>query len=89
MKKEEIRKEFFKLKNRGHSYFQCKSILRAKYSYETTIRTLKRWVQRLDNGDWDLLDKSRRPHTIHKKVTSETEQEVLSLRDKMGWDVIS
>lgn len=83
MKKEEIRREFFKLKNKGHSYSQCKIILKAKYGFVTTTRTLKRWIARLDN--WDLLDKSRRPHTIHRKITPEIEQKVLSLRDKTGW----
>ena len=42
MKKEEIRKEFFKLKSKGHSYNQCGIILKAKYDYEVNIRTLRR-----------------------------------------------
>lgn len=85
MNKEEIRKEFFKLKNQSHSYAQCKSILKAKFDYEITTRTLKRWSGRLDSGEWDLCDQSRRPHNIHKKVNSSLEQEVLFLRDKTGW----
>lgn len=85
MKKEGIRKEFFKLKNKGFSYAQCRRILKAKFGYGITTRTLKRWVRKLDEGDWDFCDKSRRPHTIHRKVTKEVEQEVLSLRDKTGW----
>lgn len=85
MNKEETRKEFFKLKNKGHSYTQCKTILKAKYGFETTTRTLKRWSQRLDSGEWNLCDDSRRPHTIHRKITPLVEQEVLSLRDKTGW----
>lgn len=85
MNKEEIRKEFFKLKNRGHSYAQCRSILKAKFGYETATRTLKRWTVRLDSGEWDLRDRSRRPHIIHRKVNKKAEQEVLALRDKTGW----
>lgn len=85
MKKEEIRKEFFKLKNKGFSYVQCRMILKAKYDYVISIRTLKRWIKRLDEGNWDLLDKSRRPHTIHLKINDNIEQEVLSLREKTGW----
>lgn len=85
MKKSEIRKEFFKLKSIGHSYTQCKLILKAKYGYETTTRTLKRWVKRLDQGDWDLKDYSQRPHAIHTKITKEIEEKVISLRDKTGW----
>ena len=58
MKKEEIRKEFFKLRIKHHSYRQCRKILRAKYEYEITIRTLKRWTKRLNEGNWDLKDSS-------------------------------
>ncbi len=85
MKKEEIRREFFKLKNKGFSYNQCRRILKAKYGFEITIRTLKRWIKRLDSGNWNLLDQSKRPHTIHKKVNDEVEKEVVSFRGKTGW----
>lgn len=85
MKKEEVRKEFFKLKNEGFSYAQCRRILKARFEYEVTIRTLKRWTKRLDKGDWDLTDKSRRPFTIHTKITDEIEIEVISLRERTGW----
>jgi len=85
MKKEEIRKEFFKLKNKGFSYSQCRRILKAKFEYGVAIRTLKRWVKRLDNEDWNLCDKSRRPYNIHTKINQSVEQEVLSLRNKTGW----
>jgi transposase InsO family protein len=86
MKKEEIRKEFFKLKNKGHSYSQCKIILKAKHNYEITIRTLKRWINKLDSDNlWDLSDKSRRPKTIYKKINNKIEKEVINLRKKTGW----
>jgi transposase InsO family protein len=85
MKKEEIRREFFKLKNKGFSYKQCRRILKAKYGFEITTRTLKRWIKRLDRGDWDLRDKSKRPKTIYYKVNRDIEKKVLSLRKKTGW----
>lgn len=85
MKKEEVRREFFKLRNKGHSYSQCKSILLAKYEYECSIRTLKRWTIRLNDRNWDFQDLSRRPHTLHYKIDATIEQEVLALRDKTGW----
>ena len=85
MKKEEIRKEFFKLKNKGFSYAQCSRIIKAKWGYETTTRTLKRWIKRLEDGNWDLCDKSRRPHTIHTKINQAIEKEVITLRKKTGW----
>ena len=85
MKKIEIRKEFFKLKNKGFSYAQCKRILKAKYGYDVSTRTLKRWIKRLDSGEWDLKDLSKRPHTIHRRVNNEIESEIVSLRKKTGW----
>ena len=85
MKKEGIRKEFFKLKNKGHPYPQCKSILKAKHNFEITIRTLKRWIKCLDAGNWDLCDSSKRPRTIRYKVSEELKRKVISLRNKTGW----
>jgi hypothetical protein len=46
MKKEEIRKEFFKLRIKGHSYSQCRKILLASFGYDVNIRTLKRWTKK-------------------------------------------
>ena len=85
MNKGEIRKDFFKLKNKGFSYSQCRRILKAEFGYETTVRTLKRWNSKLNAGNWDLLDQSRRPHTIHNKITKEIENKVIKLREKTGW----
>lgn len=86
MKKELIRKEFFKLKLKGHSYSQCRIILKAKYNYEATTRTLKRWTNRLDNCDnWDLRDESRKPKVIHYKITPEIEQRVIEIRNRTGF----
>ena len=85
MKKEEIRREFFKLKNKGFSYSQCKRILKAQFEYEVTVRTLKRWKNKLESQVWDLIDKSRRPKTIHTKVTKKIESEIIQLRKKTGW----
>lgn len=35
--------------------------------------------------EWDLQDKSTRPHAIHYKITPQIEGEVVSLRNKTGW----
>lgn len=86
MKKELVRKKFFKLKQKGHSYNQCRIILKAKYDYEIHNRTLQRWMHSLDNNDdWDLKDKSRKPKTIHKRISKETEEKIISIRNKTGW----
>jgi len=42
MKKELIRKEYFKLKIQGHTNNQCRIILKAKHDYDIAIKTLKR-----------------------------------------------
>jgi len=85
MKKEEIRKEYFKLRIKGHTNNQCRIILKAKYDYEVTRRTLRRWTKRLEESNWNLRDVSRRPKTIHKIITSEIENKIISLRNKTGW----
>lgn len=85
MNKEEVRKEFFKLRIQGNSYSQCRKIILAKFSYEITIRTLKRWNKRLETNEWDLKDKSRRPKTIHYKINSDIERRIISIRNKTGW----
>ncbi|MBD3253322.1 hypothetical protein GF386_06315, partial [Candidatus Pacearchaeota archaeon] len=61
MEKRDIRKEFFKLRIKHHSYNQCKRILKAMFGYEVTSRTLQRWEERLRKTEWDLEDYSRRP----------------------------
>lgn len=86
MKKEKIRKEFFKLKLKGHSYNQCRKILKVKLDYEIHNRTLQRWMHKLDyNNKWDLKDKSKRPKTIYSKITPEIEKKIIEIRNKTGW----
>jgi len=86
MKKEEIRKIFFKLKLKGHSYNQCRKILIVKYNFEITNRTLKRWMCKLNECDnWDLKDRSRKPKTVHKKITKELENKIIFIRNKTGF----
>jgi putative transposase len=85
MKKEEIRKEFFKLKIKGHSINQCRKILLAQFGYEVCKRTLQRWNKSLNENNWDLCDKSKRPKTIHYKITKEVEEAVIKIRQKTGY----
>ena len=85
MKKEEIRKEYFKLRIKGHTNNQCRIILKAKYNYEITRRTLRRWTERLNKTDWDLRDASKRPKTIYYKITPKIENKIVELRNKTGW----
>ncbi len=85
MEKLEIRKEFFKLKNKGHSYLQCRKILKTQFNFEATKRTLIRWNQKLMGTEWNLLNKSRKPKTIHYKTTDDIKQKIISIRDKTNW----
>jgi transposase len=85
MKKEEIRKEFFKLKIKGHSHNQCRKILRAKFNHEVTKRTLQRWIRRLNETEWNLKDSSRRPKNAKRKITREDELKIINLKNQTGW----
>src|SRR3989338_2792277 len=85
MKKEEIRKEFFKLRIKGHTNNQCRKIIFTQFSYEVCKRTLQRWNCKLNKNDWNLCDKSKRPKTIHYKITPEIEERVISIRKKTGF----
>ena len=85
MEKELIRKEYFKLKIKGHTNNQCRKILYAKHNFEVNIRTLRRWTKRLEESDWDLRDASKRPKTIHKIITLDIENKIIKIRNKTGW----
>ncbi|PIO08375.1 hypothetical protein COU59_02010 [Candidatus Pacearchaeota archaeon CG10_big_fil_rev_8_21_14_0_10_34_12] len=85
MKKEEIRKEFFKLRIKNHSYEQCRKIIKAQFEYEITKRTLQRWNKRLNETEWNFEDKSRKPKTIHYKIDSKIENKIIELRSKTGY----
>ena len=85
MKKEEVRKEFFKLKIKGFSYSKCKILLSAQFDYQVSVRTLKRWNFRLQTGSWNLIDNSRKPKTIHYKITPDIISKVCLLRQRTGW----
>jgi transposase InsO family protein len=89
MKKELIRKEFFKLKIKGHSYSQCRKILFTKCDYEVDIRTLKRWIKRLDlDNNWDLSDRSRKPKKMRYKINDDIKEKIIRIRNKTGWGPI-
>lgn len=85
MEKEDIRKEYFKLRIKGHTNNQCRKILFVQLGYEVNIRTLRRWTNKLNKTEWDLRDKSRRPKTIHYKITPEIKEKIINLRNKTGF----
>lgn len=85
MRKDEIRREFFKFRKQGFSYSKCKALMSSVHNQFLSVRTLKRWSARLESGDWDLLDESRRPHRINIKVTPEIVQKICAIRKLTGW----
>jgi len=85
MRKEQIRREFFILLNKGNSINQCRKILLAQFGYETSERTLQRWNKKLKSDEWNLTDKSTKPRIVHRKITAEIENEIIYLRNKTGW----
>jgi putative transposase len=85
MKKEDIRKEYFKLRIKRHSINQCRKILLAQFGFEVSKRTLQRWNKKLAQTEWDLKDKSTKPKIIHYKITPEIEKRILDIRNKTGF----
>jgi len=85
MKKEDIRKEYFKLRVKRHSQNQCRKIIFAKLGFEVSKRTLQRWTKRLNETEWDFKDESRKPKTIHRKISKETEEKIIKIKKQTGW----
>src|SRR3989338_1848316 len=59
MKKEEIRKEFFKLKLKGNSYAVCIRVLKAQFGFEISENRRKRikyirWQRKHPNSLWQM-----------------------------------
>lgn len=53
MKKEDFRREFFKLKEKDISISKCGVLLASQFGWQGRERTLERWIARLNEGDWD------------------------------------
>jgi len=85
MKKEGARKEYFKLRIRHHTNNQCRKILLAQFGFDVSKRTLQRWTKKLNETEWNLKDKSKRPKIIHYKVNNKIEGKIISIRNKTGW----
>jgi transposase InsO family protein len=85
MKKEDIRKEYFKLRIRRHSQNQCRKIIFAQFGFEVSKRTLQRWTKKLNETEWNLKNKSKRPKTIHRKISNETEEKIIKIKKQTGW----
>lgn len=85
MKKHILRREFLKLKSRGHYYKECQKIIEEKYQIKKSIETLKRWWKRFNTSEWDFKDTSQRPKTIHYKFNNKQKDIVVVLRKAFGY----
>lgn len=85
MKKEDVRREVIKLRLRRWSYQRIEKEIERKYEYVVSRKTLKRWYERFERGEWNLRDSSRRPHTIHYKFRKEDFEQLVLLRKKTGF----
>jgi len=86
MKKDIIRREFFKLRIKQKSYSKCQFLLKKEHEYPVNIRTLKRWQKRFSEDDnWDLRDDSRKPKTLYHKITDQAKEQIIVMRKKTGW----
>ena len=57
MKKDIIRREFFKLRIKQKSYSKCQIILKEEHKYSVSIRTLKRWQKRFSQKEiWTFFN---------------------------------
>ena len=56
------------------------------YGFSVSARTLKRWQKRFSKDDsWNLIDDSRKPKTIHYRISEKSKEEIIKLRKKTGW----
>ena len=85
MKKEIARREAIKLRLQNKSYKETKKILKEKYDYSISTKQIKRWCIRFEEGNWDLKDRSTRPHHIYYKFLQDDVFDVIKLRTKTGY----
>lgn len=85
MKKEDIRREYFKLRIKGHTNNQCRKIILAQFGYEVNIRTLRRWTNKHNNEELYFKDNSKIPKTIHYKINPKIESRIIDIRNKTGF----
>lgn len=82
-----IRREVIKQRTtQRRSYKVISVIIKRKFDKCYSIKTLRRWVKRFQKENWNFRDASRRPHTIHIKITSEIKREVVEIRKATGWE---
>lgn len=76
----EIRERIIKAYNKGYPVKDIADI------FDVHRWTVWKWRKRISKKGWpNYRDRSRRPHTVHKKVTLVVEEAILLLRDSFNW----
>lgn len=89
MKIHKIRREFLKLRVKQNSYSKCQRILKEKFDFQISIRSLKRWQKRFSTQKiWDFKDSPKVPNKIYYKVTQDLEAQIISFRKKTGYGAL-
>jgi transposase InsO family protein len=57
-----------------------------RYHISLSKRTVQLWKKRYKTQHWNLKDKSKKPHTIHRKITPEIEQMVVDCKKRTRFD---
>lgn len=85
LRKEIIRNEAIKLRFRCKSYAKIQRFLRRKFDYKVSRKTIKRWWNKFNQGDWNLRDISKRPNKIYYKFYVEDLEEIIKIRKQYGY----
>jgi len=56
LKKDEIRRESIKLRLKYKSYAKIQRILKEKFDYQVSRKTIKRWYKKFNQGNWNLKE---------------------------------
>ena len=85
LRKDEIRRTAIKLRFKFKSYVRIQRILNAKYNYQVSRKTIKRWYKKFNQGNWNLKDSSTAPYNLNYKFSREELEEAVLIRLSKGY----
>ena len=85
LRKDEIRRTAIKLRFKFKSYVRIQRILNAKYNYQVSRKTIKRWYKKFNQGNWNLKDSSTAPYNLNYKFSREELEEAVLVRLSKGY----
>lgn len=90
MKPKEVERiRLFAIKLGNHRKWRTGKVVAAieqHYNISVSKRTVQLWKKRFREYDWDFKNRSRRPKTIHYKITPAIEARVIRLRKNSGYE---